>query len=232
MTTINFPVLSVCYCAFPLSSFRRCEQLIASCSPSPITMQMRQRSMCGEVIARRCAPPGLKKSQILCSQTVVSRVERSKLVHIENLENRIIPPASVSAASQSRRERSSFASLRSQIPQQMITLSSISANKTVDLPVKPHLVKIFLWKKQFTGPHKASSVIRLRPTTSLQNFGKREFHFHENITVHTKRMTTKRMTRRSKNLRNSKYTRHNAHTKHTTTLHTNHQIARYKNQTK
>jgi hypothetical protein len=114
----------------------------------------------------------------------------------------------------------------------MITLSSISANKTVDLPVKPHLVKIFLWKKQFTGPHKASSVIRLRPTTSLQNFGKREFHFHENITVHTKRMTTKRMTRRSKNLRNSKYTRHNAHTKHTTTLHTNHQIARYKNQTK
>jgi hypothetical protein len=108
VTTINSPALSVCYCAFSLSSFRRCEQLIASCSPSRITMQMRQRSMCGEVIARRCAPPGLKKSQILCSQTVVSRVERSKLVHIENLENRIIPPASVSAASQSRRERSSF----------------------------------------------------------------------------------------------------------------------------
>jgi len=227
VTTINFPVLSVCYCAFPLSSFRRCEQLIASCSPSRITMQMRQRSMCGEVIARRCAPPGLEKLQILCSQTVVSRVETSKLVHIENLENRIIPPASVSAASQSRRERSSFASLRSQIPQQMIKLSSISANKTVGLPVKSHVVKIFLLKKQFTDPHKASSVIRLRPKTSLQNFGKREFHLHENITVHTKRMT-----RRSKNLRNSKYTRHKAHTKHTTTLHTNHQIAGCKNQTK
>jgi hypothetical protein len=82
----------------------------------------------------------------------------------------------------------------------MIKLSSISANKTVGLPVKSHLAKIFLLKKQFTDPHKASSVIRLRPTTSLQNFRKREFHLHENITMHTKRMTTKRMTRRSKNL--------------------------------
>jgi hypothetical protein len=109
----------------------------------------------------------------------------------------------------------------------MIKLSSISANKTVGLPVKSHVVKIFLLKKQLTDPQKASSVIRLRPKTSLQNFGKREFHLHENITVHTKRMT-----RRSKNLRNSKYTRHKAHTKHTTTLHTNHQIARCKNQTK
>jgi hypothetical protein len=63
----------------------------------------------------------------------------------------------------------------------MIKLSSISANKTVGLPVKSHLVKIFLLKKQFTDPHKVSSVIRLRPTTSLQNFGKREFHLHENI---------------------------------------------------